>query len=78
MPEPFLSPREACRFLLAEFGVKRTPATLAKLRCVGGSPPFRKLNRAVLYSTADLKSWAGAALSIKRRNTSDPGTPEGT
>ena len=31
--------------------------TLAKLRCVGGSPPFYKVGRQVLYDRAELDAW---------------------
>ena len=76
MSDSFLPPRGACRLLFEEFGIKRAPATLAKLRVVGGSPPFRKVNRAVLYAASDLRTWASAALSIKHNSTSDRGSPD--
>ena len=75
MSEPLLPPPAASRLLRDEFGVSRTPATLAKQRVTGGGPPFRKLNRAVLYAPADLRAWANAALEIIRRSTSDRGSP---
>jgi len=76
MPDRYLTPPEACRFLLEEYGIRRTPATLAKGRVMGGNvPPYRKVNRSVLYALADLRAWASAALSVKRRTTSDPAEP---
>jgi hypothetical protein len=51
-------------------------ATLAKLRCLGGGPPYLKLGRKVLYRRADLADWlsarrvantAQAALRLPRR-----------
>ena len=45
------------------------PATLAKLRCVGGGPLFAKLGRAVVYTVADLETWVAA--QGKRRSTCD-------
>jgi hypothetical protein len=70
----FLPPPEACKFLFSRYGIKRTPATLAKQRVIGGnSPPYRKLNRSVYYSTDDLRAWAEAALTIRYRTTSDRG-----
>jgi hypothetical protein len=33
------------------------PSTLAKLRSVGGGPPFIKLGRKVVYRTSDLAHW---------------------
>ena len=73
MPEAHLTPPEACAFLRENFGVRRTPATLAKHRVTGEGPAFRKLNRAVLYSPTDLLAWASDALSVKRGSTSDLG-----
>ena len=32
-------------------------ATLAKLRVIGGGPPFRKLGARVLYAERDLAAW---------------------
>lgn len=43
-------------------------ATLAKMRCVGGGPPFVKAGRKVLYRRGDLIAW----LSARRvRNTTE-------
>jgi hypothetical protein len=68
----FLPPPEACQFLFSEYGIKRTPATLAKQRVLGGNtPPYRKLNRSIYYSVADLQAWAEAALNTRYRTTSD-------
>ncbi len=33
------------------------PATLTKLRCIGGGPAYTKLGRAVVYSRDDLERW---------------------
>jgi hypothetical protein len=56
-------------------------ATLAKLRCVGGGPPFFKLGRKCCYRRSDLAEWLNArrashtteatTLSVPRRLT-DP------
>jgi hypothetical protein len=74
MPEqPLLTPAEASVWLLNHFGVRRTAGTLAKLRVVGGGPPYRKLSRSVLYAPGDLSAWAEASLQITRRTTSDLG-----
>jgi hypothetical protein len=35
-------------------------ATLAKMRCMGGSPPFIKAGRKVLYRRSDLNEWLDA------------------
>ena len=72
----FLSPREACNFLSEQYGIKRTPATLAKQRVIGGNaPPYRKLNRNIYYSRNDLRDWAEAGLNTRYRATSDGGWP---
>jgi len=36
------------------------PATLAKMRCVGGSPTFLRLGRKIVYCRADLDAWLSA------------------
>ncbi len=52
--------------------VRLARQTLAKLRCVGGSPPFYKVGRQVLYERSDLDRWLDAR---RRTSTSDPGSP---
>jgi len=47
-----------------------SPRTLEKWRINGGSPPFHKFGRRVLYSREDLEYWAAAC---RRKSTSDPG-----
>jgi Helix-turn-helix domain len=56
-------------------------ATLAKLRCRGGGPPYLKLGRKVVYRRADLADWlsarrvantAQAALCLPGRLTEAP------
>ncbi len=49
-----LPPRDAARHL----GL--APATLAKMRCVGGSPTFLRLGRKIMYVRADLDAWLAA------------------
>ena len=69
-----LSPDLACKLLADEFGIKRTPGTLAKLRCLGGSAVFLKAGRAVLYPEDSLRDWARSLLSAPKRSTSDVGS----
>jgi hypothetical protein len=65
-------PPETCAFLFEEFGIRRTPATLAKQRVIGGNaPPYRKLNRSIYYAISDLRDWATRALGIRYRTTTD-------
>jgi hypothetical protein len=35
-------------------------ATLAKMRCMGGGPPFIKAGRKILYRRGDLIAWLNA------------------
>ena len=44
------------------------PSTLAKMRCLGGGPPFIKLGRKVVYRRDDLADWLSARCV---RNTSE-------
>jgi hypothetical protein len=37
-------------------------STLAKMRCLGGGPPFIKAGRKVLYRPADVADWLNARL----------------
>jgi hypothetical protein len=48
---------------LKDRGVNRTVATLAKLRCLGGGPPWHRVGRNVVYSTDDLDAWAAGIIS---------------
>ena len=50
------------------------PATLSKLRCIGGGPTFIKLGRAVVYDVAALD--ASIAAQGERRATVDQAEPE--
>jgi hypothetical protein len=60
--DPMLDAREAARFI----GV--AVATLAKMRCVGGSPAYVKAGRKVLYRRGDLVEWVAAR---RVRNTTE-------
>ena len=60
----YLTTPEAAKFL------RLRPATLARWRCVGGGPPFRKFGGRVVYSQEELKAYAEAT---RRVSTSDPG-----
>ncbi|MER8859050.1 hypothetical protein NKI09_15510 [Mesorhizobium sp. M0757] len=52
-------------------GVKRSPNTLAKLRTIGGGPPFMKFGEEVYYSPAALDVWVEERLSRPVSSTSE-------
>ena len=64
---------EASVYLEAHHGVKVAPATLDKLRCVGGGPEFQKFGRSALYHRERLDAWALEKLGQPLRNTSRKG-----
>jgi len=49
---PFLSTKEACRYLGLSYG------TLLKMRMGPDGPPWRKHGRAVRYHISDLDAWS--------------------
>jgi hypothetical protein len=68
-----LGRKEAAQFLTDQ-GYKTAAATLAKLACIGGGPPFESFGRRPLYREAELLGWAQGRTTGLRRSTSDPGT----
>ncbi len=58
-------------YLLHEWGISRTPATLAKLATIGGGPPFEKDGRFPLHTEEGLDEWARSQLSPVVRSTSE-------
>jgi hypothetical protein len=67
-----LGRKDAAQFL-TDHGYRTAPATLAKLACIGGGPPFESFGRRPLYREPDLLAWAQARTTGPRRSTSDPG-----
>jgi hypothetical protein len=65
-----LNPPEASEYLLTVHGVRVARATLAKLRCVGGGPPFQRFGRSILYPRDELDAWALERLGAPMPNTS--------
>jgi hypothetical protein len=61
----------ASEYLLEEHGVSLSPATLAKLASVGGSPPFYKDGPFPKYDRDGLDAFAVARLGRLRTSTSD-------
>ena len=68
--EPRRDTRQAAAFL-TDNGYKTAPATLNKLRCVGGGPEFELFGRRPIYSETSLLEWARARTTSARRSTSD-------
>ena len=77
LPDHLLRPRlsrsEASEYLGRRHGIKMAVATLAKLACVGGSPPYQKDGRRPAYPVPELDAWAIERLGALRTSTSDPG-----
>lgn len=63
--------KEASVYLLENWGISRTPNTLAKLATVGGGPSFERESRFPLYITDNLDIWAGEQLSPLVSSTSE-------
>jgi hypothetical protein len=57
--------------LLTELGYKTAPATLNKMRCVGGGPEFELFGRRPLYTQKALLEWVEARTTPPLRSTSD-------
>jgi hypothetical protein len=62
--------REAAEYLKNKYGFT-SPATLAKLACIGGGPEFHKVGPLVLYKPTCLDDWACAKIGAPQRSTSD-------
>lgn len=60
--EPFLSRAATADHLLGKWGIRRSVATLNKLACLGGGPPFVKAGRQALYARSDVDAWAAGLL----------------
>ena len=65
-----LDTRGASAFLTA-LGYTTAPATLNKLRCIGGGPVFEKFGRRPLYSETSLLSWVRGRTTHPLRSTSE-------
>ena len=55
--------KDAAAYLSEEWGISRTPKTLAKYATVGGGPAFRKDGKHALYAPSDLDAYAASTLS---------------
>ena len=70
-PTRFLRRGEASDYLCNKWGIKRAPATLAKLACVGGGPRFRKAGRWPLYNAPWLDEWVNELIGLPVGSTTD-------
>jgi hypothetical protein len=68
--EPLLDTATAAQWL-TEHGIRRSPLTLRKLRCLGGGPIYRRLNGKPYYTETDLVAWIGERLSAPLHNSSE-------
>lgn len=66
----------ASEYLEKVHGIKRTPATLAKLAVIGGGPKYQLDGRIPLYPQDELDRWAIAKLSPLKASTSDNETKQ--
>ena len=64
----------ASEYLFEVHGISLSPATLAKLAVVGGSPKYRKDGHFPVYDLTDLDVFAVARLGPLRTSTSDNST----
>jgi len=66
----YLRRAEAALYLQQRYGAY-TRETLAKLACVGGGPPFRKMGAYPLYRASELDAWAEARMSGSVASTAE-------
>lgn len=64
---------EASKYLKEQWGISRTPATMAKLSTVGGGPRFIHIGKIPYYPVSELDAWVQAMLSPLKSSTSDNG-----
>jgi hypothetical protein len=72
----FVSRKGASAYLHEEWGITRSPKTLAKYATEGGGPSFRKDGKQALYDRADLNTYAESILSPLVKSTSELATLE--
>jgi hypothetical protein len=75
--QPRLRRKQAAAYLQARCGAY-TPATLAKLACVGGGPPFCKVGPFALYTQQDLDAWLAERMTPTVRSTAELPTQQQT
>ena len=68
--QTYLRRSKAARYLQERYGAYTTE-TLAKLACVGGGPPFKKMGIFPVYTPEDLDLWAQSRMSRLVSSTSE-------
>lgn len=67
---PLLRRAAACDYLWRVWGIRRAPATLAKLACIGGGPKFRRCGRWPMHAEEDIDQYARDLLGELVESTS--------
>lgn len=70
-PAKRLTRQQASEHLLQNWGISRTPKSLAKLATTGGGPIFQKDGRLSLYLPENLDLWAEKQLSPPVKSTDE-------
>jgi hypothetical protein len=70
-PDRPLNRKEAANYLQDVHGYKISANTLACLATRGGSPPYYKVSRWVLFEKTDLDTWVEERKSTKVSSTSE-------
>jgi len=65
----YLTKPQASMYLTDTLGMPVAEKTLSKLITNGGGPKYRKWGKRVLYSIADLNTWANSKLSAPMTNS---------
>ena len=68
-PKVWLNRRKASLWLQAKYGMRCSPATLAKKAVRGNGPVFAYMGPLCVYTPEDLDSWAQSQLSEKVHST---------
>ena len=72
-PEDVLLTRQEASLYLSSLGIRRSPATLAKLFCMrSDGPPVVHHGRKPLYPKRLLLAWAESQITAVRRSSSEP------
>ncbi len=68
---PGLDRKQASQYLLARYGIRQAPATLAKKACTGDGPAFHLVNKRPLYPQKELDEYAQRHLGRLVKSTSE-------